>query len=462
MGWLIGIAIAGLVVGGGAAVVSGIQKDQELENQKKAQEQKEKNDAIGYIGTDATTLQENLSAIQQYLETISGLESEISANEYNAGVNNEWLADYQAMLAGTADRNNVLNNTLTELNAKVDEATGNLTEAQNNLALSNTALGLGNTRLDLANASKTEAENALGEAQTNLSLSQTQLELQTGAKTLAERVLQQRQNESATYLQTAALQKEASVNQGYTSYAEMMKQKSLANVVAGSTGSVKGAYSSAALVQENNIRKYVGSDLKFNQDGNFDTASSGAFAREFSVLTAQINDQISLNNISILSAQADVSSAQYNIDAANAGIQSAQNAITTATNNIATAEYNINAANADIEQLTASVTAAENDVTAASNAKVSAENAVTAKKQEWETQKESLENQNADWQKANELKQKSITEYATTVALLQNNAISALQDYKKYAKTAGKSDKEIEDFEKQYKDAYKNIGYAIA
>ena len=406
MGWLIGIAIAGLLIGGGAAVVSGIQGNQELENQKKAQANKEESDAIGFIGTDETTLQENLSAIQQYLETISGLESEISANEYNAGVNNEWLADYQAMLAGTADKNNVLNNTLTELNAKVDEATGSLTEAQNNLALSNTALDLGNTRL----------------------------ELQTGAKTLAERVLQQRQNESATYLQTAALQKEASVNQGYTSYAEMMKQKSLANVVAGSTGSVKGAYSSAALVQENNIRKYVGSDLKFNQDGNFDSASSGAFAREFNALTSQINNQISLNNIIILSAQADVSSAQYNIDAATA----------------------------DIEQLTAAVTAAENDVTAAENAKASAENAVIAKKQEWEINKESLENQNADWEKANELKKKSITEYATSVALLQNNAIAALKDYKKYAKTAGKTDKEIADFEKQYKDAYRNIGYAIA
>ena len=406
MGWLIGIAIAGLVIGTGAAIVNGIQGNEELENQKKAQANKEESDAIGFIGTDETTLQENLSAIQQYLETISGLESEISANEYNAGVNNEWLADYQAMLAGTADRNNVLNNTLTELNAKVDEATGSLTEAQNNLALSNTALDLGNTRL----------------------------ELQTDAKTLAEKVLQQRQNESATYLQTAALQKEASVNQGYTSYAEMMKQKSLANVVAGSTGSVKGAYSSAALVQENNIRKYVGSDLKFNQDGNFDSASSGAFAREFNALTSQINDQISLNNISILSAQADVSSAQYNIDAATA----------------------------DIEQLTAAVTAAENDATAAENAKASAENAVIAKKQEWETNKESLENQNADWEKANELKKKSITEYATTVALLQNNAIAALKDYRKYAKTAGKTDQEIADFEKQYKDAYRDIGYAIA
>lgn len=409
MGWLmnkIGLEIAKAFVGAGAAVVSGIQNNEALKNQKKAQAQKEKNDAIGYIGTDATTLQENLSVIQQYLETISGLESEISANEYNAGVNNEWLADYQAMLAGTADRNNVLNNTLTELNAKVDEATGSLTEAQNNLALSNTALDLGNTRL----------------------------ELQTDAKTLAEKVLQQRQNESATYLQTAALQKEASVNQGYTSYAEMMKQKSLANVVAGSTGSVKGAYSSAALVQENNIRKYVGSDLKFNQDGSFDSASSGAFAREFNALTNQINDQISLNNISILSAQADVSSAQYNIDAATA----------------------------DIEQLTAAVTAAENDVTAAENAKASAENAVIAKKQEWEINKESLENQNADWEKANELKKKSITEYATSVALLQNNAIAALKDYRKYAKTAGKTNKEIADFEKQYKDAYRNIGYAIA
>ena len=409
MGWLmnkIGLEMAKAFVGAGAAVVSGIQNNEALKNQKKAQAQKEKNDAIGYIGTDATTLQENLSVIQQYLETISGLESEISANEYNAGVNNEWLADYQAMLAGTADKNNVLNNTLTELNARVDEATGRITEAQNNLALSNTALDLGNTRL----------------------------ELQTDAKNLAERVLQQRQNESATYLQTAALQKEASVNQGYTSYAEMMKQKSLANVVAGSTGSVKGAYSSAALVQENNIRKYVGSDLKFNQDGSFDSASSGAFAREFNALTSQINDQISLNNISILSAQADVSSAQYNIDAATA----------------------------DIEQLTAAVTAAENDVTAAENAKASAENAVIAKKQEWEINKESLENQNADWEKANELKKKSITKYATSVALLQNNAIAALKDYRKYAKTAGKSDQEIADFEKQYKDAYRNIGYAIA
>ena len=409
MGWLmnkIGLEVAKAFVGAGAAVVSGIQGNEGLENQKKAQANKEQSDAIGFIGTDETTLQENLSAIQQYLETISGLESEISANEYNAGVNNEWLADYQAMLAGTADKNNVLNNTLTELNAKVDEATGSLTEAQNNLALSNTALDLGNTRL----------------------------ELQTDAKNLAERVLQQRQNESATYLQTAALQKEASVNQGYTSYAEMMKQKSLANVVAGSTGSVKGAYSSAALVQENNIRKYVGSDLKFNQDGNFDSASSGAFAREFNALTSQINDQISLNNISILSAQADVSSAQYNIDAATA----------------------------DIEQLTAAVTAAENDVTAAENAKASAENAVIAKKQEWEINKESLENQNADWEKANELKKKSITKYATSVALLQNNAIAALKDYKKYAKTAGKTNKEIADFEKQYKDAYRNIGYAIA
>lgn len=67
MGWLIGIAIAGLVIGAGAAVVSGIQGNEELENQKKAQANKEESDAIGFIGTDETTLQENLSAIQQYL-----------------------------------------------------------------------------------------------------------------------------------------------------------------------------------------------------------------------------------------------------------------------------------------------------------------------------------------------------------------------------------------------------------
>ena len=57
MGWLIGIAIAGLVIGTGAAIVNGIQGNEELENQKKAQANKEESDAIGFIGTDETTLQ---------------------------------------------------------------------------------------------------------------------------------------------------------------------------------------------------------------------------------------------------------------------------------------------------------------------------------------------------------------------------------------------------------------------
>ena len=41
MSWLIEIAIAGLVIGTGAAIVNGIQGNEELENQKKAQANKE-------------------------------------------------------------------------------------------------------------------------------------------------------------------------------------------------------------------------------------------------------------------------------------------------------------------------------------------------------------------------------------------------------------------------------------
>ncbi len=333
----------GIAAAFGAAVGGAIS----YRNNERARQAQAKQEAIDFINSSSNILNSNLTSIQEQLNYISGLELGIKDNEHNISVNNEWLKMYQGMLDGE-------DNLLTQYRD----------ELQNNIA---------------------DANNTLD---------------------LAHKMLLQRQTEAAAYLQSSQLEKENAAKQGYANYAELMSKKSLANVMAGATGAVVGAYQASALKQRDAIEKYVGSDLRFNIDGSFDDAGSGSFAREFVALTTAINANIEANNLNIQAAQYDITKSEHALD--------------------------------------------------------SSKHALDQQLYEWEQNREELEYQNTDMAEANKINRENIERtYEVTIKTLQQNAVDALKDYQKYAGTAGKSQEEIDAFVERYRKAYGDIGIPL-
>lgn len=123
--------------------------------------------------------------------------------------------------------------------------------------------------------------------------------------------IQLQQQVADLYLKTSEIEKQNAINTGYDNYAQMMKQKSLMNVMAGASGELQGSYNNAALKQQNQIRQYIGDDLVFNTSGTYEGLSSGSFLQQYAVLNEQINAQIETNNLNILSAQNNLKQQMY-------------------------------------------------------------------------------------------------------------------------------------------------------
>lgn len=235
--WL-GLAFATAIIGIGVGIGSSISN----RNYKKQQlELQEKQAAQDMVTSSKGTLNTSYSTIQSTLEKIDAKQTEISDNEYNIQVNNDWLKMYQDMLNGTGDEDNVL--------------------------------------------------------QSQYDVLSKNIELQ--------------QHVADAYLKSSAIARQQAVDTGYSSYAEMMKQKSMMNVMAGAAGEVQGAYSNAALRQQNQIRQFVGDDLRFNTSGTVEGLGSGSLLQEMAIIDDQISLQIESNNLNLLAAQNNLKQQMY-------------------------------------------------------------------------------------------------------------------------------------------------------
>lgn len=304
-----------------------------------------KKDAISAIEGSRDTLENNLAAIQNTLVESKQLSTTIGDREYNIGVNQDWLSMYQAMLNG---EDNLLTQQKTGLESDI-----------------------------------TDARNALD---------------------LAAQNLVSQQDQAALYIKSSALEVKNAKDTAYSSYAEMMKQKSLANVMAGASGGVQSAYTAAAVQQNNEIQRLVGSDMKFNEDGS-EEASAGSFAREFSVLQSSINIQKLANETNVLAAQYSLLSSESNVQK-------------TQTN-------------------------------------------LNLQMDSWETTFNEKTEENRGWTEANKIDQETVEGYTALLNTLQANAMAALNDYKSNYKDAGVSKSEADQYINDRKNDYINTGYSI-
>ena len=340
----VGALTAGVGLGATALIDNALSTDEEISIQEETLGNNMKADAIGFITNDELSLDSYLKDIDSYLQQIEAQSLIVDRNQQNIDVNNEWLAMYQGMLNG---EDNLLTQERNLLDSQIAQA--------------------------------------------------------TAAKGLADQVLVQQRNAAEAYLQSSQIEKDNASRQGFMSYAEMMKQKSLANVVAGATGGIRSSFSANAINQQNEIRRYIGDDLKFNVGGEGEGA--GTFAREFGMLKTAIDNQILANNISIQAAQNDVTRASDSIDAAT---------------------FNLN------KQLDA-----------------------------WDTNRSALEQDNADKKAAIDIDKASIERWTTLVDGFQDEAIRKLQSWQNSAADAGRTKEEIDSFVNDTKKKFKDFGYEI-
>lgn len=348
-----GFAVAGAGISAVSALEQAEQGEEQLDIQEERLNQEELARYLGYASDNLELLTANYTSIATKVRELEDLEMELSDNEYNIGVNNEWLSMYQAMIEG--DRDNLLGQQYSILTNQVSEAESNVE--------------------------------------------------------MARRSLSAEQEGAEAYSRSALLEKRNAAQEGFTSYAEMMKQKSLANVMAGSTGAVKGAYSTAALSQQNQIRKFVGDDLRLDLGDGSTDASAGTFASQFAALKESISAQTLANELGIIAAQMKI-------------------------------------------------TSAENDV-------LKAENALEEQMYEWETEKEQKDFQNESLQYAVDRAREeggTISNVRAALSTLQANAIQALRDYRSNAAAGGKTQEEIEAEVDKYEEMYEEFsshGYSL-
>lgn len=157
----------------------------------------------------------------------------------------------------------------------------------------------------------------------NISIAASKIEAYKRQKQLAE-------TNAKNYLAQSAIEKTEAVNTGLSEYSDMMKQRSMSNVMASSTGAIRGAYSSAALRQQNKLMDYIGVDAKFNTDGE-----GGSFLSKYILLQNQINAQINANNediqlleVSKQQSEMEKTKAQGDLDTQMENLESKYNKVT--------------------------------------------------------------------------------------------------------------------------------------
>ena len=237
-----------------------------LKNNEVFEEQKKQNKITNYSNaTDTATT--SMNQLEESLNAIEENELAIDTQQSTIDTYNEWLENYQKMLNG--DRRE-------------------------------TELGLQLSNLELQKQSY--------EGNTLLLQQQEQLARQS----------------AADYLLSSALQKENTYNSAFNDYTTMLKNQSLLNVAAGSGVGKSSAYSMQSLLYTQQLKNFVGVDLKFNATNETGSTaqSEGSFLREFTSLTQQIKTQSDNLNYAILAAQKNITDNAANIQQSENAIKS--------------------------------------------------------------------------------------------------------------------------------------------
>ncbi len=138
---------------------------------------------------------------------------------------------------------------------------------------------------------------------------------------------------AADYLLSSALQKESTYNTAFNDYTTMLKNQSLLNVAASSGGGKSSAYSMQSLLYTQQLKNFVGVDLKFNATNETGSTAQpeGSFLREFTSLTQQIKTQTDNLNYAAIAAQNAVKTfylqSETQANEYTEGIKDAQNSI---------------------------------------------------------------------------------------------------------------------------------------
>lgn len=294
MGWLIAGVIASAIVSGVGIYVSHKDKENEIAYTKQQDALNLSNQNKNDIASYLSQIESSYSNIDQYLKEIDSIQSIVTSDQ-------EYVGIYEQILNG--------------------DRTGS-EEARNLAVLEN-----------------------------NISIADSNIEAYLKQQQLAE-------TNAQNYLKQASIEKKNAVEAGISSYSDMLKQQSMSNVMASSSGASKSAYSSAALRQENQIMNYIGVDMKFNRD-----VEGGSFVDNYILLENQILAQINSNNESIrllgeskqqaemektraqgdLDTQFEKLESEYNrVTGDNGSIASNQRAIDTYQQSIEMAKANLN------------------------------------------------------------------------------------------------------------------------
>lgn len=125
--------------------------------------------------------------------------------------------------------------------------------------------------------------------------------------TLLEAAKALREKSAANYLIESAVSKANAYDTAFSDYTSMLKNQSLLNVAAGAKGGKSSAYSMASVIQQQQLRNYVGADMKFDSDTSKAVSpESGSFLNSYIVLNNTIDAQIEENNYAIKAVQNDI------------------------------------------------------------------------------------------------------------------------------------------------------------
>lgn len=200
-------------------------------------------------------------------------------------------------------------------------------------------------------------------------------------------------SETALYQKTQAENQKNYVISSFSDYAQMMKDKSIQNVLAGASGNKGNVYHVENLIANNQLRDFIGSDMTFD----YNESDGGSFSRMYILQQEAIQEQVK------------------------------------------TYEYNANAIMANLYQ----------------------------GDQKYRDQIKALTYTNEGFDSiindytSDETTINSRKYYENAMKRAQENAISALNEYKKNAEEGGVDSKEIDRVVNQYKEKFKELGYEI-
>lgn len=284
---------------------------------------------------------------------------------------------------------------------------------QSSLNMANDYLATLNSQYDILSKSLTELSileknyyDALHNKEVNLGLIEqytAALNSETGELSKDNQFLSQKyllnqqlnniNSETELYEKTQAENQKNYVISSFSDYAQMMKDKSIQNVLASASGNKGNVYNIENLIANNQLRDFIGSDMIFD----YNESAEGSFSRLYILQQEAIKEQVK------------------------------------------TYEYNANAIMANLYKVD----------------------------QEYKDQIEALTYDNEDFDSiindyvSDESNMNSRKYYESAIKRAQENARSALNEYRKNASAGGISREEIDRVTNQYQEKFRELGYVI-